>query len=288
MDVTKLKSLMPKNFTIIRILGNGMYGNILMVKNTSNNDVFVIKTIFEKLSSKGKTLTGAKAFDSPQSEINTLRMVTREPNPHVLRLYAGVFQIKDIIFIPLQGCDGDLFTLINESKNLLPYAVAKKYARDIAVGLKHLHCRLKMTHNDISPENIFVKDNTLKIADFGVSKPMNSKWDKNHIISNKRVYLSPEILSKKMDTCTGKNDIYAFGVCVFIILFKILPFEQPFDLLYQEIQAGHLQNVLKSWGFLEPNKTSPSTISFLETLWTEDPELRPDIEEVCKMDWWKK
>jgi len=50
-------------------------------------------------------------------------------------------------------------------------------------------------HRDIKPENLLIKDNIIKIADFGLSREMRSKSAFTDYVST-RWYRAPEILLK--------------------------------------------------------------------------------------------
>jgi serine/threonine protein kinase len=68
---------------------------------------------------------------------------------------------------------GNLYTFIKKQKeNRLDESLTRKYFLQILQGLKAIH-ENNYVHRDLKPENILMtKDDTLKIADFGLSKSL--------------------------------------------------------------------------------------------------------------------
>lgn len=59
----------------------------------------------------------------------------------------------------------------------LPEETARKYFRDVVLGLEYLHYQ-KIIHRDIKPSNLLVSDeDRIKIADFGVCNEFNQEDD---------------------------------------------------------------------------------------------------------------
>ena len=86
----------------------------------------------------------------------------------------------------------------------------KAYTKQIFGGLFNMHF-LGISHRDLKPENILIKDNQIKICDFGASKELN---DMNcHFISS-RHYRAPEVLmgSKNYNNAI---DVWAAGCVIF-------------------------------------------------------------------------
>lgn len=82
-----------------------------------------------------------------------------------------------------------------------------------------------MIHNDLKPQNIFVKDKIFKIGDFGISTKLN--WhDKTFFPTHCSLLYSPieKILRKPIN---HKADIYSLGLIFAEIMFGQHPYYDP-------------------------------------------------------------
>ena len=73
---------------------------------------------------------------------------------------------------------------------------------------------------DLKPENIFVKDGALKIADFGLSEIV--KGNGATALSNRRGtldYMAPEVINANAVYDGQLADIYSLGIVFFVTVF---------------------------------------------------------------------
>ena len=81
----------------------------------------------------------------------------------------------------------------------------------ILYGIEHIQ-KNNIIHCDIKSDNIFIKDNIIKIGDFGLAKYLKKQYK---TINGTIGYIAPEILSSKR--YSFKSDIYSLGVLFFEI-----------------------------------------------------------------------
>jgi len=72
-------------------------------------------------------------------------------------------------------------------------------------AIKFIHGK-KILHRDIKTSNIFLKRNSLKLGDFGISRFMMNTLDKASTFIGTPFYMSPETL--KYDGYNMKSDIW--------------------------------------------------------------------------------
>ena len=120
---------------------------------------------------------------------------------------------KKYFFILMEYCDGlTLEIFINQHSNkTIERKIIYNYIKQILKGLKKLH-KNGIIHRDIKPGNIFIKNEQIKIGDFGLA----TKFQKNSNLLTKDLrgftptYAAPEQLNSK--TYNEKIDIYACGI----------------------------------------------------------------------------
>ena len=122
---------------------------------------------------------------------------------------------KKYFFILMEYCDGPtLENFINQHSNkTIERKIIYNYIRQILKGLKKLH-KNGIIHGDIKPGNIFIKNDHIKIGDFGLST-----FKKDTFLQTKDLkgftpsYAAPEQTNSKI--YNEKIDIYATGITLF-------------------------------------------------------------------------
>jgi len=137
--------------------------------------------------------------------------------------------------------------------------LARTYFGQIVSGLEALQA-LKIAHRDLKPCNMLItEDYTLKICDFGFSKPYYDAEKKEDIVETyadygfvcdrslggTRRYRSPEINKAEKDKaltyCGNQCDIFALGVTLFIMRFGRGPFKEAIEL---DLKWDYLSNAI--------------------------------------------
>ncbi len=150
--------------------------------------------------------------------------------------HRNVIQIFDFD----QAEDGNLFIAMEYlvGKNLkqliraepLGIAHAVGLAIQIADGLAAAH-RAGVIHRDIKPENIMVvgQGNEVKLMDFGIARlrevGASTRLTRTGMIMGTPAYMAPEQIEGR--EINEKTDIYAFGIVLYEMLSKVVPFAAP-------------------------------------------------------------
>ncbi len=140
-----------------------------------------------------------------------------------------ICKVYDYIEDPPQ----DYFTMQyfeSESLKLAIYALPERVnrrefriLRQLAEGLHHAHGR-GIIHKDLKPENVLVDaDGGIRLIDFSLAQ---SRWDRwlqfGKRVEGTPVYMPPEQI--RGDRCDARTDAYAFGLLMYELLAKRLPF----------------------------------------------------------------
>jgi serine/threonine protein kinase len=100
----------------------------------------------------------------------------------------------------------------------------------LVTGLNHVH-KNGIVHRDMKPENILidVKNNTLKIIDFGLSK-IDSPGSKGpNALVGTPFYMAPEIFAERgnQEAYKAPVDMWSLGILMFTLITGSPPFKPP-------------------------------------------------------------
>jgi serine/threonine protein kinase len=107
-------------------------------------------------------------------------------------------KLTEYVCLVVEYCEGgDLQNLMDKyPKKILPEGDIITYMIQICEGLAYLHEK-HIIHRDLKPKNIFVKQNLLKIGDFGFSKELGISSFQTGSVCGTVEYMSPEMFSRK-------------------------------------------------------------------------------------------
>ncbi|XP_005093100.2 MAPK/MAK/MRK overlapping kinase [Aplysia californica] len=159
-------------------------------------------------------------------EIQAMRRLA--PHPNVLELQEVIFDKKSgTLVLVCELMDMNIYEMIREvnprqtrgKRHYLPERKIKHYMYQLLKSIDHMH-RNGIFHRDVKPENILVKDELLKLADFGSCRSVYSKQPYTEYIST-RWYRAPECLLTD-GYYNYKMDIWSVG-CVFYEILSLHP-----------------------------------------------------------------
>ena len=136
------------------VLGAGGYGTIWKGEDERNEPVAVKQV---RLNNKTQ-----KFLD------RELKFLQGCDHKHVLKLHE--YHTEDnLVYFILELCDGNLDEIVKDMD--VDFHTCLSHMRDISDGIKYLHSK-RIVHRDLKPENVLVKDDIIKLADFGLSKEL--------------------------------------------------------------------------------------------------------------------
>ena len=149
------------------------------------------------------------------SHIGTKSIISNRYRNESLVESEGVLN-GEYFFILMEYCDG--LTLDKYISQYIGKSIERKtiynFISQILKSLVKIHSS-GIIHRDIKPCNIFIKNDQIKIGDFGLATryPNTGKLLKSKKIEGTPLYLSPE--QKNFKTYNEKVDIYACGITLY-------------------------------------------------------------------------
>jgi serine/threonine-protein kinase CTR1 len=211
------------------------------------------------------------------AEVDLLQQL-RHPNiVSLMAVCRDIPRVEGIFGILTEYCDrGSLYHLLHEVHGLRQAQLNSKLriALDIASGMSFLH-GFRIVHRDLKSGNVLIDCvGRAKIADFGVSKLVDTTATHATGLIGSVAWTAPEILQE--DVYRDSADVYSFGVILWELLMNEIPWQNKSHV--QIITA-----ILRGQKLLSTAVRTqfPAVIySVLETCLENTPELRPNFHVI--------
>ncbi|NXF51839.1 NEK11 kinase, partial [Oceanites oceanicus] len=262
-------ALIARRYTIQRKLGNGSFGSVYLVsdrKAKQGEELKVLKEI---------SVGDLKPNETVEANLEA-QLLSKLDHPAIVKFYAS-FVERDSFCIITEYCEGgDLDFKIQEHKEsgkIFTQSQIIDWFIQLLLGVNYMHER-RILHRDLKAKNIFLKNNLLKIGDFGVSRLLMGSCDLATTFTGTPYYMSPEAL--KHQGYNTKSDIWSLGC----ILYEMCCLNHAF--------TGHnfLSVILKIVEGDTPSLPDryPSKLNaVLCSMLNKNPSLRPAAAEILKI-----
>ena len=205
------------DFEKLKVLGQGAYGKVILVKNKYNGKLFAQKEL-----KKASIIINNKNIERTLSERTILSKITSHQN--IVKLFYALHDNSKLYLLMEFIPGGELFKyLIKE--NFLNEKSSCFYIIQMSMALNFLH-KFGIVYRDLKPENCMLdKDGYLILTDFGLAKKSTDDQDDNNwcnSIIGTPEYAAPEVL--KGENYGSLADWWSLG-CV---LFDLLTGNPPF------------------------------------------------------------
>tara|TARA_B110000208_G_scaffold189674_2_gene251764 strand:- start:9081 stop:10223 length:1143 start_codon:yes stop_codon:yes gene_type:complete len=200
-------------------------------------------TVYKGYHYYNKSVIAIKKFTKiPDKEYfkNEIALMKQLHHKNVLKLHK-VLKHKSYSYLILEYCDSNLYSYIESNNNSFNY----KYFTGIINGLEYLYSS-NILHRDIKPHNILIKNNTIKISDFGFAKT----FEKNQLITTfcgSPLYMAPEIIKNRK--YNNNSDIWSLGVVLYELITKIHPY--TIDSRRELWEMIHNDSIIIDYSFIE-------------------------------------
>ncbi|XP_014393016.1 PREDICTED: serine/threonine-protein kinase Nek11 [Myotis brandtii] len=263
------KTLIARRYVLQRKLGSGSFGTVYLVldkKAKRGEELKVLKEI---------SVGGLNPNDTVQANLEA-QLLSKLDHPAIVKFHAS-FVEQDNFCIITEYCEGrDLDCKIQEYKEAgktFSDGQVIEWFIQLLLGVDYMHER-RILHRDLKSKNIFLKNNLLKIGDFGVSRLLMGSCDLATTLTGTPHYMSPEALKHQgYDT---KSDIWSLAC----ILYEMCCMNHAFT------GSNFLSIVLK---IVEgdtpslPTRYPRELNAIMERMLNKNPSLRPSAIEILKI-----
>ncbi|CAF0759814.1 unnamed protein product [Didymodactylos carnosus] len=263
----QLKVPCEDDFEVIKLISNGAYGAVHLIKHKQTHERYAMK----KISKTNLILRNQVEQAFVERDIMTFT-----DNPFVVALIC-TFETKKHLCMVMEFVEGgDVATLLKNIGGPLNIDIARMYFAETTLAVEYLHS-YGIIHRDLKPDNLLITAiGHIKLTDFGLSKiglmSLTTNFYEKHIdketkaFNDKQIcgtpsYIAPEVILRQG---YGKPvDWWSMGIILYEFLIGVPPFtgNTPDD-LFANVINGQIE-----WPeVLEENSDSSSTANTSEML----------------------
>jgi serine/threonine protein kinase len=212
-------------YKFVRVIGEGAMSKVYLAERVADGLSVVLKVL---------DLTKVKDQALISRFLQEAKLISGIHSPFVVRIYDhGLTDTYGFIAMEFFS-RGDLKQRMEMRLNP---EIAVNYMTHIVYGLDAIH-GVGIVHRDLKPANIMFRgDDSLAIADFGISKKLDQNLDLTTVgqVLGTPVYMSPEQGGGK--SIDHRSDLYSAGVLLFELLTGERPYQAntPVALIYKHI-----------------------------------------------------
>ncbi|XP_041060485.1 microtubule-associated serine/threonine-protein kinase 3 [Carcharodon carcharias] len=228
------------DFEMIKLISNGAYGAVYLVRHTETRQRFAMK----KVNKHNLILR-----NQIQQVFVERDILTFAENPFVVSMYCS-FETKRHLCMVMEYVEGGDCANLLKNIGPLPVDMTRMYFAETVLALEYLH-NYGIVHRDLKPDNLLITSmGHIKLTDFGLSRiglmNMTTNLYEDHIEKDTREFIdkqvcgTPEYIAPEVILRQGYGkpvDWWAMGVILFEFLVGCVPFfgETPEELFGQVV-----------------------------------------------------
>lgn len=243
----------PQHFDLLKLLGEGAFGKVFIVKNCLNNKIYAMKVISKKLLQKKNHILYMKSERELLTKIN---------HPFIISLKFA-FQTNTKLFLVMNLLNGGELFYHLRKRGLITQTQTKFYAGEIILAIEFLHSK-EIVHRDLKPENILLDSyGHICVTDFGLAKEIEFSTELRTLCGTSE-YMAPEMLTRNG---YGKAvDWWALGALCYEMMVGHAPFQSK--------NQKELDRKILNEKIVLPSYLTASSHSLLKGLLEKNPAMR--------------
>uniref|UniRef100_A0A8C8A7Q9 Guanylate cyclase n=1 Tax=Oryzias sinensis TaxID=183150 RepID=A0A8C8A7Q9_9TELE len=230
-----------------------------------------------------KCPTGSVSSVSSSTEMVFLRDMRHEN----LNLYLGLFFDSGIFGIVTEHCiRGSLEDLLANEEVRLDWMFKSSLLMDLIRGMKYLHHR-NIIHGRLKSRNCVVDGRfVLKVTDYGFNEIMNTQEvdiEEEKAEGENLLWTAPELLRNLNLRRKGSfpGDVYSFAIIMQEVVSRSAPFCM-LDMPPKEIISKVKESPPLCRPVVSVEEAPLDIIQLMKQAWSEEPDKRPNFEEIFK------
>ncbi|XP_039175669.1 microtubule-associated serine/threonine-protein kinase 2 isoform X2 [Crotalus tigris] len=238
--VQSKKTPSEEEFETIKLISNGAYGAVFLVRHRNTRQRFAMK----KINKQNLILR-----NQIQQAFVERDILTFAENPFVVSMFCS-FETKRHLCMVMEYVEGGDCATLLKNIGALPVDMARMYFAETVLALEYLH-NYGIVHRDLKPDNLLITSmGHVKLTDFGLSKiglmSLTTNLYEGHIEKDAREFLdkqvcgTPEYIAPEVILRQGYGkpvDWWAMGIILYEFLVGCVPFfgDTPEELFGQVI-----------------------------------------------------
>nr|XP_008519799.1 PREDICTED: microtubule-associated serine/threonine-protein kinase 2 [Equus przewalskii] len=239
-SLTSKKTPSEEDFETIKLISNGAYGAVFLVRHKPTRQRFAMK----KINKQNLILR-----NQIQQAFVERDILTFAENPFVVSMFCS-FETKRHLCMVMEYVEGGDCATLLKNIGALSVDMARLYFAETVLALEYLH-NYGIVHRDLKPDNLLITSmGHIKLTDFGLSKiglmSLTTNLYEGHIEKDAREFLdkqvcgTPEYIAPEVILRQGYGkpvDWWAMGIILYEFLVGCVPFfgDTPEELFGQVI-----------------------------------------------------
>eukprot|EP00128_Syssomonas_multiformis_P014602 Colp12_sorted_trinity150504_noHs@23531 len=214
------------DYDVIRTLGTGSFGRVVLSKNRATGEYVAIKVLKKERVVKTKQV---------EHTISEKKMLASVSHPYVVNLLSSFQDTRNLYLVLEYVNGGEMFTHLHRFGRFTS-DVARFYVAEVVLAFEYLH-DLDIVYRDLKPENLLLDHHGhVRITDFGFAKRVT---DRTWTLCGTPEYLAPEIILSR--GYGHAVDWWALGILIYEFLTGGAPFvdDNPMG-IYEKIIIGKI------------------------------------------------
>lgn len=258
-------ALQEQGFAVVRTIGQGAFGKVLLVRHSEQQQLCVAKVI----------PLGNGELRAARQEAELMKSLR---HPYIVN-FRSSFDSGRSLFIIMDYCEGGTLKkrieAARRSKQRLAEAVVVKWLTQALLALKYMHDN-RLLHRDLKPENILLTSRNggdLRITDFGLSRVLEATAAVARTQVGTPYFIAPEVCLER--PYASHADVWSLGC----ITYEMCALRVPFD-------GANISEVVRSITREQPPPLPSCYSAFLRqtclAMLIKDPEVRPSASDLIR------